>query len=139
MQLNEKFRKKLNSLSGNSRIVLKNSVAAILIKGAGVIISVLSMPAFLRYFDDKAVLGVWYTILGVVTWIDFFDLGIGNGLRNSLVDSFNARHFRRGIAKGPKGEIQTRELYMGKCGWKSQLRIPFSGFTTFARVWHHAG
>ena len=95
MQLNEKFRKKLNSLSGNSRIVLKNSVAAILIKGAGVIISVLSMPAFLRYFDDKAVLGVWYTILGVVTWIDFFDLGIGNGLRNSLVDSFtNQRHER---------------------------------------------
>ena len=95
MQLNEKFRKKLNSLSGNSRIVLKNSVAAILIKGAGVIISVLSMPAFLRYFEDKAVLGVWYTILGVVTWIDFFDLGIGNGLRNSLVDSFtNQRHER---------------------------------------------
>lgn len=95
MQLNEIFRKKLNSLSGNSRIVLKNSVAAILIKGAGVIISVLSMPAFLRYFDDKAVLGVWYTILGVVTWIDFFDLGIGNGLRNSLVDSFtNQRHER---------------------------------------------
>jgi hypothetical protein len=27
---------------------------------------------------------------------------------------------------------------MGKCGWKRQLRIPFSGFTTFAGVWYHA-
>lgn len=53
MQLNEKFRKKLNSLSGNSRIVLKNSVAAILIKGAGVIISVLSMPAFCGILTTK--------------------------------------------------------------------------------------
>ena len=83
-----KFQQMLSRLSGNTRIILKNSAAAFLIKGAGVVISVLSVPAFLRYFDDKAVLGVWYTILGVVTWIDFFDLGIGNGLRNGLVDSF---------------------------------------------------
>ena len=27
---------------------------------------------------------------------------------------------------------------MGKCGWKRQLRIPFSGFTTFSGVWYHA-
>lgn len=83
-----KYQQMLSRLSGNTRIILKNSAAAFLIKGAGVVISVLSVPAFLRYFDDKAVLGVWYTILGVVTWIDFFDLGIGNGLRNGLVDSF---------------------------------------------------
>lgn len=88
MKLEENPNKHHLRLSGNTRIVLRNSVAALLIKGAGVVISVLSVPAFLRYFDNKAVLGVWYTILGVVTWIDFFDLGIGNGLRNSLVESF---------------------------------------------------
>lgn len=65
-----------------------------------------------------------------------FLLGVDDGAKDEEV---NARHFRRGIAKGPKGEIQTRELYMGKRGGKRQLRIPFSGFTTFARVWHHAG
>lgn len=95
MRLKEGLGKKLNCISGNTRIVLRNSAAAFLIKGAGVIISVLSMPAFLRYFEDKAVLGVWYTILGVVTWIDFFDLGIGNGLRNSLVDSFTNNRYER--------------------------------------------
>lgn len=95
MKLEKSPNKERLSLSGNTQIVLKNSIAALLIKGAGVIISVISVPAFLRYFDDKAVLGVWYTILGVVTWIDFFDLGIGNGLRNSLVDSFTNNKEKR--------------------------------------------
>lgn len=95
MKFEERPKRKLRCLSGNTRIVLKNAVAALLIKGAGVVISVLSVPAFLRYFDNKAVLGVWYTILGVVTWIDFFDLGIGNGLRNSLVDSFTNNKEKR--------------------------------------------
>lgn len=85
----------LSRVSENTRIVLKNSAAAFLIKGVGVVISVISMPAFFRYFNDKSVLGVWYTILGVVTWIDFFDIGIGNGLRNSLVCSFTNKRRER--------------------------------------------
>ena len=103
-----KFRQTLCRLSGNTRIILRNSVAAFLIKGAGVLISVFSMPAFLRYFNDQSVLGVWYTILGVVTWIDFFDLGIGNGLRNSLVDSFT-----NGRTERAQQQISTAYLLIG--------------------------
>ena len=103
-----KFRQTLCRLSGNTRIILRNSAAAFLIKGAGVLISVFSMPAFLRYFNDQSVLGVWYTILGVVTWIDFFDLGIGNGLRNSLVDSFT-----NGRTERAQQQISTAYLLIG--------------------------
>ena len=103
-----KFRQTLCRLSGNTRIILRNSAAAFLIKGAGVLISVFSMPAFLRYFNDQSVLGVWYTILGIVTWIDFFDLGIGNGLRNSLVDSFT-----NGRTERAQQQISTAYLLIG--------------------------
>ena len=61
-------------------------------------------------------------------------LGADDGAKDEEV-----MHAILDVAKGPKREIQTRELYMGKCGGKRQLRIPFSGFTTFARVWHHVG
>lgn len=83
---------RLKKLSGkfteNTLVLLKNSTGALVVKGLGMLISMVSVPAYLDYFGDNTVLGVWYTILSVITWIDFFDLGIGNGLRNSLVKCF---------------------------------------------------
>lgn len=72
----------------NSKSVLCNTVCALLIKGGALLISLLTTPAFIRYFADQAVLGVWYTLLSMLMWFLNFDLGIGNGLRNQLVQDF---------------------------------------------------
>lgn len=40
---------------------------------------------FLEYLDNFEY-GIWLAIFSTVTWINFFDFGVGNGLRNKLTE-----------------------------------------------------
>lgn len=55
-------------------------------KGLAVACSFFSIPLMIHYLGQEQ-FGVWSTLLSVVTWITFFDLGLGNGLRNKLAES----------------------------------------------------
>lgn len=68
----------------NERTLIINIMLAFFIKGLSLIISLFSTPLYIDYFDNNTVLGVWYTILSVLSWITIADLGLGNGLRNQL-------------------------------------------------------
>lgn len=76
---------RLRSSSQNSQIIIKNTLGAFVIKGASLVISVLTTPAFIHYFNNNEVLGIWFTMLSVLIWFLNFDLGVGNGIRNQLV------------------------------------------------------
>lgn len=80
---------KYGSVSNNSKVVARNTLYAFLIKGCALAISFLSTPLFVKYFNNNEVLGVWYTLLSVLTWFLTFDLGIGNGIRNYLVKAIS--------------------------------------------------
>ncbi len=72
------------SLSENNQIILKNVIGAFGVKGLSLLVSLFTMPAYIRFFNDQVALGLWFTVLSVLNWILNFDLGIGNGLRNNL-------------------------------------------------------
>lgn len=85
--LSIKIKNKLLKTSENNKMIFNNVIASFTIKGLALILSLFTMPAYINYFDNQKVLGLWFTILSVLSWILTFDLGIGNGLRNHLVQA----------------------------------------------------
>jgi O-antigen/teichoic acid export membrane protein len=76
---------KVKLIKGTNKQLLINTMAVLGTRGFGLIVSLFTMPAYMRYFEEQKILGLWFTLLAVLTWILTFDLGIGNGLRNKLV------------------------------------------------------
>nr|WP_205836337.1 oligosaccharide flippase family protein [Iodobacter violacea] len=48
--------------------------------------SFFAIPLMIRYLGQVQ-FGVWSTLLTVMSWIVFFDLGVGNGLRNKVTEA----------------------------------------------------
>lgn len=65
--------------------VKKNMILGTLYKGVSMFTSYLYVPIILFYLGEVKY-GVWTTILNVLSWISYFDVGIGNGLRNKLAE-----------------------------------------------------
>lgn len=73
-----------NIFSKENTQLIAHMIIAIAVKGFAIIVSLLLLPAYLKYFENYSVLGSWFTILSIITWVFMFDFGLGNGLRNKL-------------------------------------------------------
>lgn len=75
-------------LNGDERTVKanKNILASALIKGADTLVYLLLVPLTLGYLNAYEY-GIWLTLNSILAWIDSFDIGLGNGLRNKLAIS----------------------------------------------------
>lgn len=67
----------------------RSMLLSTLCKPIGMLISFLYTPLLLSYLGDEAY-GLWSTILSVINWINYFDVGIGQGLRNTLSKQINS-------------------------------------------------
>ena len=72
-------------LGNNKRTALirKNIIASFLIKGWTGLVYLLIVPITLKCLGEYEN-GIWLTISAMLIWIDNMDIGLGNGLRNSL-------------------------------------------------------
>lgn len=76
----------LNRGHERSRNIKKNILYSFLIKGGSIIISFLLVPLTLGYLGTSDY-GIWLTLSSVVAWFGFFDIGLGNGLRNKFAEA----------------------------------------------------
>lgn len=72
--------------NADNRRLLINVAGNYLVKGGAMLVSLLVMPAYMRYFQSQAVLGMWFTVVQLLNWIMLLDFGIGGGLRNKIVE-----------------------------------------------------
>ena len=63
--------------------IKKNIFASILLKGIDILIYLLLVPLTLGYLNAYEY-GIWLTLNSILLWINSFDIGLGNGLRNKL-------------------------------------------------------
>ncbi len=87
----------VNFFKGNKRTVKakKNILASFFIKGISIIIGFLLIRITLRYLD-KTEYGIWLTLTSFLIWFTFFEIGLGNGLKNKLAESLAKRDYHLG-------------------------------------------
>lgn len=88
--------KKMFNGDARTALIKKNIAGSLLIKGWSCIIQFLLVPITLKCLSQYEY-GIWLTINSILLWIDQFDIGLGNGLRNKLADS---------MARGDKKKAQ---------------------------------
>lgn len=78
----------------NKKKLLSNMGLSALYKPISILLSFIYVPIVLSYLGEEKY-GVWATILSVLSWITYFDIGIGNGMRNLLAESLQENDKRK--------------------------------------------
>lgn len=55
--------------------------------------SFMIVPVTLHYLDNE-IYGIWMTITSILMWFSFFDVGLGNGMRNYMTQAISANDYR---------------------------------------------
>lgn len=69
-----------------SKNLYKNSFLIFFFRGISILSSFLMIRLSMNYLDSTS-FGIWLTLVSIVSWISFMDMGMGNGLRNKLTES----------------------------------------------------
>ena len=81
---------KMSSIFGKMGERSRNSITSVIssfgARGVSVLASLLIVPMTITYINSTQY-GIWLTLSSIVGWVSFFDLGLGNGLRNKFAES----------------------------------------------------
>ena len=82
---------------GDARSVTikKNVVASLVIKGVGILTSLLLVPLTIGYVSPE-LYGVWLTLSSILSWVGFMDIGFSQGLKNKLTEAIALGEWERG-------------------------------------------
>lgn len=67
----------------SERNLKRNSTMLAVYKAVSMVLSIVYVPVVLGCLGNE-LYGIWATVLNIISWVNYFDIGIGNGLRNRL-------------------------------------------------------
>lgn len=70
----------------NDKRIIKNIGISMIMKPISMVLSFVYTPLALTFLGETKY-GIWAIILNIISWINYFDIGIGNGLRNKLSEA----------------------------------------------------
>lgn len=92
-KVNGRLKKLLNTGHNRSVKARKNILISFFIKGVSIVIGFIFVPLLINYLGTVEY-GIWITLSSIVGWISYFDIGLGNGLRNRFAESLaKGKHF----------------------------------------------
>jgi O-antigen/teichoic acid export membrane protein len=71
----------------------KNIILSFGLQAISIVIGLIYVPLLIDYLGAEEY-GVWLTLSSVIGWFSFFDIGLGNGLRNRLVEALVSKDIR---------------------------------------------
>ena len=85
---------KVRSADTRSKRAFKNVSVSFVANVVSLTITFIMVPISLKYVGSTEY-GVWLTISSVIAWFSYFDIGLGNGLRNKLAVSIAENNFEK--------------------------------------------
>jgi O-antigen/teichoic acid export membrane protein len=77
-----------------NKVLKKHLSLSILFKGMGMLLLYMTIPLLLDYLGDVKY-GLWVTIFSIINWFYYFDVGIGNGLKNKLTEALATNDLKK--------------------------------------------
>lgn len=87
--------REITNSSLRNKILRKNILFSAILKIVGLTTSLLIVPITLDYLD-KETYGIWLTLSSILYWFVFFDVGLGNGMRNYLTQAISLEDYKLG-------------------------------------------
>lgn len=72
----------------------KSSLINLALKPLSMILGLIYTPLLLNYLGDSKY-GLWSTILSIISWVNYCDIGIGHGLRNMLTRELTNEKYKQ--------------------------------------------
>jgi O-antigen/teichoic acid export membrane protein len=80
------FYSKVGIESDRTKKITKHVFISFFYKGGSIISSFLIVPLIINYLNTENY-GIWLTLSSFLSWFSFFDIGLGNGLRNKFAEA----------------------------------------------------
>lgn len=82
----QKIYNKVGIKSDRTKNITKHVLLSFVYKGGSILAIFLLVPMTINYLDTENY-GIWLTLSSFIAWFSFFDIGLGNGLRNKFAEA----------------------------------------------------